>query len=129
MNIIDQFNEYALDLTRQLSLVCPESIISKNLDNVSAIIKISPKIPISAFIIYILPDKEKIDREDDDYFVNKSYDNVIGNDNMLIKKVFEFKDIWAKLNPNNKKVVIQYMKLLCGLALEYYTKHVDTAKS
>jgi hypothetical protein len=115
-----QFNSTTLDFAEQLSLVCPNSVISNNLHNVRLIINNHPNKIIELFIIYVLPDKDKIDSGDKSYFENKSYDNQLNNNNFAIQKFFEFKDIWYKLSEENKNLVVQYMQCLCYYAQEYF---------
>ena len=107
---MEQFNSTLIDFADQLSLVCPNSIISNNIDTIKSILKSHPKKIIELFIIYVLPDKEKIDIADHDYFLKKSYEDAAKDSGVPIQKVFEFKSIWIELTPENQNFVIQYMQ-------------------
>lgn len=124
MTSLEQFNSTCLDLAEQLSIVCPNSTISNNIGTVRSVIKTHPKKIIELFIIYVLPDKDRIDSGDNDYFLNKTYDNVAKEKNIPIQKFFEFKNIWFSLSPENQQLVIQYMQCLCYYSQDYFiTNH------
>jgi hypothetical protein len=120
MTNVTNFNKTLLDLSEQLSLICPNTIVSNNLTNLKMIINNFPNKILELFIIHVLPDKDKIDNADKNYFLNKSYDNALDKDKDATKKFFEFKDIWYKLTDQNQNLVIQYMQCLCYYAQEYF---------
>ncbi len=119
MSNIQQFNNTLLDLAEQLSLVCPNTVVSNNISSLRMLTNNFPNKIIELFIIYILPDKERIDAGEKEYFLNKSYDNII-EDSDNVKKFFEFKDIWYKLSNDNQQLVTQYMQCLCYYAQEHF---------
>jgi len=120
MSYVNDFNNTLLDLCQQLSLICPNTVISNNLPNLRMVINNFPNKIIELFIIHVLCDKDKIDAGDKDYFLNKSYDDALGNDMDTTKKFFEFKDIWLTLTLQNQNLVIQYMQCLCYYGQEYF---------
>jgi hypothetical protein len=120
MESLQQFNSTILDLAEQLSIVCPNSIISNNAGNFKMIVSACPKKIIELFIIYVLPDKDKIDKGDNDYFLNKTYDDVAKENSVSLQKFFEFKGIWKELSAENQKLVIQYMQCLCYYSQDYF---------
>lgn len=119
MEIIGDFNGLVMELVKQLSSVCPTSIIAANIDVVQHIIKTKPRMIIDIFVDYILKYKPQIDKGDENFFINNTYNSEIGNNNELASKIFEFKGIWKQLNLDNKNIVIKYMQYLCQLALTY----------
>ena len=80
-NVVNDFNKTLLDLAEQISLVCPNSILSNNLTNIRMIINNFPNKIIDVFCVYVLIDKDRIDSGDKDYFLNKSYDNAFDDKN------------------------------------------------
>jgi hypothetical protein len=120
MTSISNFNKTLLDLSEQLSLVCPNTVISNNLGNLRMVINNFPNKIIELFIIHALPDKDRIDAGDKEYFLGKSYNDALDNDKDATKKFFEFKDIWYKLSDENQNLVVQYMQCLCYYAQEYF---------
>jgi hypothetical protein len=119
LQIIQDFNNMIIDLANQLTQLCPNSIIANNINNITDIIKRYPKKVIDLFVIYVLKYKQQIDSGDENFFMNKTYDDDLKDHNHLINKIFEFKNIWSQLNKQNRLVVQQYMQYLCQLALEY----------
>lgn len=119
-NIRDTFNELLLSFAEQLAKACPNSIISNNIGYIKNIIDNNPNSMIELFVVHVLPDKEKIDSGDDDYFIGKSYSEIIGNDSVVMTNAFEFKKIWGKLTEDNKAVVKGFMQILAEQALEYF---------
>ena len=117
---LNNFNSTVIDLAEQLSLICPNSIISNNINLIKSVIKNKPTKIIELFIIYVLPDKSKIDKGDDDFFLNKSYNDEVEKHSISINKVFEFKNIWNKISIENQEVVKQYMQCLCYYSQEYF---------
>ena len=120
MSSVDNFNKTLLDLSEQLSLICPNTVVSNNLGNLRMILNNFPNKILELFIIHVLPDKDKIDAGDKDYFLNKSYNDALDNDTNATKKFFEFKDIWYKLSNENQTLVVQYMQCMCYYAQEYF---------
>ena len=120
MSNLQNFNNTVCGLAEQLSIVCPNSVISNNINNLKMIIKSYPDKIIGLFIMYVLPDKEKIDSGDNDYFLKKSYDNVAKENEVSIQKFFEFKNVWYELSHENQELVKQYMQCLCYYSQEYF---------
>lgn len=118
---IKNFNKTLLSLASQISVICPQNIVSSNVSTIDTIINRFPEKVIEQFIIYVLPDKDKIDNGDENYFLNKDYSKVIKDKKKgdLINDIFQFKEIWKELSNNNKKMVINYMKCLCYFAQVY----------
>lgn len=119
--LVRAFNDYMIASIEQVSYVCPNSIISNNKDFMKSYIKKSPDKIIDLFVLYVLKDKEKIDRGDDEYFLREQrYEDVIGGDKSLLSKFFEFKDIWLGLTESNKHAVRTMMQTLSNIALQYF---------
>jgi hypothetical protein len=127
IQLINEFNEVFLELSCQLAGLFPNSIISNNLQNLKHVIGISKEKLMESFVIYVLPYKQQIDSGNQDFFINKSFDDLVNNSNDLIY-VTELKKIWHLLDNTNKQVVQEYMKLLCSYALKYFNL-IDSVKT
>lgn len=127
IHFINEFNDVLLELSCQLSGLFPNSIISNNLQNLKHVIGISKEKLIESFVIHVLPYKQQIDNGDHYFFINKSFDDIVDNSSDLIY-VTEMKKIWHLLDDTNKKVVQEYMKLLCSYALKYFNL-IDLVKT
>jgi len=124
MSELNLFNDTLISLAGQLADICPNSLISKYLTIINKVIKSNPEKIMTAFIIHILPYKDKIDAGDEDFFLNKSYEKEAKGDDEVINKIFKFKDIWKQLTDDNKNIVIQYMMCLCYYAQLYLIKNL-----
>lgn len=126
-NVVLEFNTNLMDLVTQISQLCPTSIIANNMDVFDQVVKTSPKKPIEGFVLYVLKYKKRIDDGDESFFMTNSFTTDVadfkshntGEDGDIMKKIFEFKSIWKQLKRENKDIVIQYMQILCDLALTY----------
>lgn len=116
---IYDFNNTACDLCDNIALACPTSLIGRNIKEVKKALqsKMNKNKFIDMFVLNVLVHKNEIMAGNDSFFLKKSYDNEI--DKQYSSSIFEFKDIWVKLSPQNKNVIIQYMQILCMLAEEY----------
>ena len=121
-NVINDFNSLLLDFAKNLALVSPDSLIASNIRIIEkSISKRENRLKfIEVFIAKILQYKKEIQSGNEDFFLNKCYENDLDGDKNLINKVFEFKYIWSKLNTENKNIVKQYMNLLCELSETYF---------
>ena len=62
--------------------------------------------------------------EDDDFFINKTYDSDTKNEGNLVK-VLKIKDLWdTDMDDNTKKTLFNYFKVLIVLAEKYVAEKV-----
>lgn len=122
--IVNDFNNMLLDLTKNIASVCPNSIIGKNkgditnaLNNPSYFTKF-----IDIFVSNVLIYKKYIDNGDDKFFMNELDDQEIEDTGASADQIFKFKEIWQKLKQKNKDMVIQYMQILAELAQDYFVE-------
>ena len=122
--IVSDFNSLLLDLCRNVAHVCPDSMIGTNIEHIErAITKAygdERKKFIEVFVCRILKYKDKIDAGDESFFLNKSYDDDLKDNQTIASQVFQFKTIWLQLNKDNRSMIIQYMQLLCELSQRYF---------
>lgn len=125
--VIFDFNNTLIDLCNGVAVVAPTSIVGKHIKDVCKMItnKQNKTKFIDIFVAKVLIYKDKIMAGDESYFLNKSYDKELESSDHN-NSVFEFKDIWSSLKPDNKNLVIQYMQILCLLAEKYFTMHLPT---
>jgi hypothetical protein len=117
--IVQDFNVMLIELASQITKLCPQSIIANNLNNIIDVTQRYPLKIMEIFVIYVLKYKTQIDAGDENFFMNKSYDDDLKENNQMVSKIFEFKTIWVQLNKANRLIVQQYMQYLCQLALTY----------
>lgn len=123
MELVDDFNMTLLDLVNNIADICPESLIGNNIKSIRETFnKVENKESfIGVFITKILKYKDRIDKGDEDFFLNITFDDVSnGNNRDTLIEIFKFKNIWKKLTRNNKDIIIEYLKILCALAEQYF---------
>lgn len=119
MELITEFNDKLLVLIEGLAKATNKKLIINNFGLLKRIINKNPNRPIENFIFYMLPHKPEIDSENENFFL--TYEIKTNNLNSsFIKNIFEFKNIWYKLNDENKSTVKNYMKYLCSISQEYF---------
>ena len=70
--IINNFNNVAIDFMNQLKIVCPHSVIANNVDAIEILLKkqnTKNKI-IDQYTFYVLKYKDEIDKYSEDFFFN-----------------------------------------------------------
>ena len=105
MSFVDKFNMTVKVLTEQLSIAVPHSIISNNKGYIFNLLDKHPNLLIDAFVIYVLKDKDMIDKEDDNYFMNihkKSLTLIFTITRIFIHIVNI--DTYCKSNRNSKNI-------------------------
>lgn len=126
---VDDFNNLLLMLLKNIASVCPDSIIGRNIKDIDKTFKSALPVNKSKFmdifIAKVLQYKPQIDSGNEDFFLKKkSYDDdlkdISDGQESWADTVFEFKTVWTQLKRENKDLVIQYMKILCELAQNYF---------
>lgn len=66
---------------------------------------------------YSLLYRKNIESKNEDFFINNSYENVLGNDNQGIESIInKLKFYWNQLSENNKEKIWEYLNSLLKLA-------------
>lgn len=119
MDTVDIFNEHFLNLVIGIGKACNKPLIVNNIDLLKNDLKKNRERIINYFVLYVLKYKEQIDNQDENFFLNNSFKNDTNNDDIL-NKILEFKNIWTDLDNDNKKTVMTYMILLCNLSQKFF---------
>lgn len=86
------------------------------------IIKYRPETLITYFLMNIFKNDEyrlNILKQNDDFFINHNYDNLTGGDDSKISKVFEFKNLWKKVDGETKNFIKKSMLALVKICQSY----------
>ena len=118
--LVKNFNRNLMELVTQLSAIVPESSVAKSIPQIKFAMNSVPSKIIQLFVLNVLEFKPQIDNGDENFFLNKDYSDIEDMDADNTQRIFEFKDIWVKLTPENKQTVIQYMQCLAAHAEQYY---------
>lgn len=119
---VTDFNSTLLDFATKISVLFPCSVIGANINIIRPMLTTKDENTkhkiIHIFILKVLPYKQQIDSGDEQFFLNKSF-NEDTNDNNMLNNIFEIKKLWKQLNNENKENVKRYMQLLCEISQEY----------
>ena len=116
--LVVDFCECLLALAVNVADICPNSLIGNNIKHVKTIIT-TPKNKVELIMLFIeqvMPFKVEIKKREESFFMDKKCD---GLDSDMMSKIFEFRSIWASLKPENKKIFIDTMIILCEVAEEF----------
>lgn len=88
----------------------------------SDIIEKSPDEPISCFLMNIYKNdsyRTNILKQNDIFFMNENYDDIVGGDDESTAKLFEFKDLWQQVDEDTKKFIKKSMMALVKICQKY----------
>jgi hypothetical protein len=122
---VTDFNQTLSSLAISIADVCPDSIIGNNINDIKKTINNKQNFTkfIDVFCIKVLKYKKEIDEGKDSFFLNKDYSADLTDCDGISDKldlVLSLKNVWAKMKPDNKKIVIMNMQILCALAQMYF---------
>lgn len=119
-NLIDEFNntgnmcvDFILSITDDSDL----RFYKKAMDNI--IIADKSK-GIEQFIIYCLPHEKYVYNEDEEYFINMNSKEMKVDDNSQnLFHILKLRTYFTKLDNDVKKLIFEYLKLMCSFSKEY----------
>ena len=82
---VDKFNEYFLNLIIGIGKACNKPIIVNNIDLLKNDLNNHKERIINYFILYVLKYKDKIDKRDENFFLNNTYEDDTNDDDHLKK--------------------------------------------
>ena len=86
--------------------------------------KTNPAKIVEGVLVKVYPYKKQIMDEDDEFFIQKSYDGDTKNEGNLVK-VLRIKELWdTDMDDNTKKTLFNYFKVLIILAEKYVAEKV-----
>lgn len=114
-----EFNDLCCTLVSNLIII--DSSFKIYQDFIIDIQKSKSAAAIDIFVLNILKYQDQIRAGDENFFLGRSYDDVNVDVPNKIKadKIFEFKNIWTKLSPENKHCIRQYLALMCDIGNSY----------
>lgn len=119
--LVTDFNNVSIEFIKQLSLICPDSVITSNAGLVEKVLNnpTSKNVVIDQFALNVLDYKKNIDNFDEDFFISNSFDKHINDNQVLMQLMSDLKNMWLTLNSQNKKSIFEYLQVLCYYANEY----------
>ncbi len=120
---VETFNGLAIEIGILLKKEFPkEHDIKKYNELVPGLIDVNPVEPISMFIdkVYSVDKfRRSIKEGNDEFFIDDSHDDITNGDQDKIKKMFQFKSCWKKLNIETQQTIKDIMKVLITLSAKY----------
>ena len=121
-DIVESFNKVALNMVTHLGTEFKDSIFGKNKTIIKNFFKFKPNETIIIFLesVYSYDEyRKKIKDGDDKFFMEQTYNDALNAG--YETRIFEFKDIWIRMNSQTKKIVKESMSMLiehCELYLD-----------
>lgn len=112
-DIVESFNEIALNMVKHLGTEFKDSIFGKNNTMIKNFFKFKPNEIIILFLdnIYDNDDfRKQIKAGNDRFFMDQTYENA--KNAGYESRIFEFKDIWNKMTNSTKMIVKESMCML-----------------
>lgn len=132
-DLIESFNKIALNMVTHLGNEFKDSVFGKSKIIIKNFFKFKPNETIIFFLesVYSYDDfRKKIKEGDERFFMEQSYDDAMNAG--YEKRIFEFKDIWLRMNNQTKKIVKESMAMLiehCELYLDIVSEINKLKKS
>lgn len=115
---IKKFNKTLLHFLKWVETQFPEEgYLTIFHDFVEMMIKTNSKKVLENFVFYVYPHKEKIVKQNEDFFMQMSLNDQLGDDKSSLTKALRMKYLWQnKLSDSGKETVWKYFKALIMLA-------------
>jgi hypothetical protein len=118
--IVNNFNCQADDLMAQMYSFSQDYDIKVYHDMFRKLKRFNATKAIEQFIIYVLPYKEKIYDDDETFFLQKSGEELTGNNSeYTLMQSLKFKDLWNTLSNDSKDNIFKFFKVMVYFAEEY----------
>jgi hypothetical protein len=112
-DIKDSFNNISRIMVNHLARKYPESYFGIFLNSILIYIEKKPYEPIALFIKHIYSQdgyREKILDMNDSFFMQQTYSPRTDRPELAESKIFETKEIWSRMDEQNKKIIKQTFK-------------------
>lgn len=122
---VSYFNQNTHQLSDLVKMLVPTSFIAQHYVRVKQLlnshVREEREKMIGLFVIYVLPKyRDHVINGDDEFFMNYSFKEDSQGDSWVLSRIFEFKDVWSKLDDESKQTVKDLLKILCILAEQYF---------
>jgi hypothetical protein len=110
--IKEKFNKFALNMCKYLGTLHPDTHFGKYKDTINEFFNSRPEEPIALFLEQVYANQTYLDnikKGNDDFFVNADYSQ---HKDVHTSQIFEFKNLWTRLNSEGRDSIKKTMKLL-----------------
>ena len=117
--IIVNFNKYSEEFVNEIVKITNDVEIKSYQTLLINLNKTNSAKCIEQFIIYGLPEKEKINSSDETYFLGRDYADDLGNNEDSMMQALKLKDTWTTFDPNTKRCIFEYLQVMVHYGEEY----------
>ena len=126
--IVREFNKYSEEFVNEMIKISNDADLKSYQTVLINLNKTNSTKCIEQFIIHGLPQKEKINNEDENYFLERNYADDFDNDDYSMMKALKIKDTWKTFDNNTKQCIFQYLQVMVHYSEEYFKlKYKTTA--
>lgn len=89
---------------------------------IEELIKKNPEEPIACFLLHIYKNDDyrtNILKENDKFFLDQKYEHLTRSDQSIVTQLFEFKELWKKIDQDTKIYIKRAMKGLVLISGKY----------
>lgn len=111
MGMVTHVTEYYVDVEMSKMRVILEALIEQN-----------PKEPISHFLISVYKNddyRHNILEQNDKFFLNEEYNEIVEDDRGKLATLFEFKKLWIEIDDETKDFIKKSMVALVKICQKY----------
>jgi hypothetical protein len=125
---IKDFNSATIEFIDFVAKICPVDDIRKDLcayKNLARIaINANSRKLIDNYVVHVLKYKDNIENYDEEFFINKKFDDNEGGNEVSMMESMKFKDIWQLLDDKQKKNIFNRVIKMTSYAELYFTEDI-----
>lgn len=118
-DIIVNFNKYTEEFVTEIVKITNDADVRSYKTILVNLNKTNATKCIEQFIIYALPEKDKIISSNEDYFLKRNYDQELDNDQDSMMQALKLKDTWKTFDCDTKKCIFEYLQVMVHYSEEY----------
>ena len=114
------FNKYTEEFVKEMIKITNDPDVKSYYTVLVNLNKTNSTKVLEQFVIYGLPQKEKIMASDENYFLGKNYSDDLDNDEDSMMKALKIKDTWKTFDDNTKKCIFEYLQVMVHYSEDYF---------
>ena len=114
------FNKYTEEFVKEMIKITNDPDVKSYYTVLVNLNKTNSTKVLEQFVIYGLPQKEKIMASDENYFLGKNYSDDLDNDEDSMMKALKIKDTWKTFDDNTKKCIFEYLQVMVHYSADYF---------
>lgn len=123
-----EFNNQLLTFLEELQKIHNDNDVVTNITIIKQGIEFNAFLLIDQFVLLVYPFKDKIDMQDEQFFLQMDINSHIGGGKDEFMQIMKFTGVWKSLNSETKQSIFDYMKVLVYYAEEYLKKKLFNMK-